>query len=187
MIIIGRFDNVSSCVLNKSNPNANVYRRFVPWYFPHNIVADIVLHNWLIVTCTLLSSDARALECFQCGARAAEKNASATPTSRTSNRKRAAVSRRPVKAQRKQNNGRINRIMAFFCRFLHFRSTRIHTLDAFKSFALSIEFGQSPEMRLFMCSKGNLKPTALPHVLACFPSFARILHVVWADSTLAQK
>lgn len=38
-------------------------------------------------------------------------------------------------------------------------------------------FGNSPATGLFICSKGNLKPS-LPHVLGCFSSFAWILHVV---------
>ncbi|KAI4876012.1 hypothetical protein NFI96_019278 [Prochilodus magdalenae] len=54
----------------------------------------------------------------------AERGASATPTSRSANPGRTAVSRRPSKARRKQNKDGINDKMAFFSLFLRSRCGR---------------------------------------------------------------
>jgi len=79
----------------------------------------------------------------------------------------------PSKAKQyteKQINRQLSTVFASCLLKLHIRAN-------WSCFLVKCYFGSTPVTGLFICSKGNLKPS-VPHVLGCFSSFAWILHVV---------
>lgn len=158
----------------------NITNLIVSLIFCYSLIIKLAFRhcNLDLIGLHLLNTDLRQNQHWNVfGVECAEqKNASATPTSWWSNPKRPAVSRRPFESvQSKTIHGKTKnrQLSTIFASYL----LKLYIWANWSCLFLKGYFGSTPVTGLFICSKGNLKPS-LPHVLGCFSSFAWILHVV---------